>query len=266
MLDNNNFVNEAELIVAKAQEVGVTLRILGSTAFRIHSPEYVSIHSAMNRPMTDIDLMAYSKQIRQIEAFFSGTGYEMSRAALTPELFATRRIFNHQEKHFHVDIFLDELSMCHKIPFKNRLEIDYPTIPLAEMVLEKMQIATLADKDEKDILILLAAHRIGDHDHDTINGNYIASLISDDWGFYYTIKLNIQKVRKGLTQYHHLFKETDIQNIDDRLNQLESFIEQVPKSWKWKARAAIGPRVRWYNEVDEVERAAYLSDIKKTKE
>lgn len=260
MSDNGYFVSEAQRLVDVAQEKGVFLRILGSTGFRIHSPEYVAIHTAMERPMTDIDFVAYSKQDREIERFFVETGYEPVRAALTPELYASRRIYNHPSG-LHVDIFLDELSMCHRIPFKGRLEADHPTIPLAELVLEKTQIVRLADKDVKDMLILLAAHSIGDHDRNVINGKYIAKLLSDDWGFYYTNKINLGKIRNGLKSYSGIFSKEDEERIHENIEQLNRLIEEAPKSLKWKARAAIGARVKWYNDVDEVERAEHLSDI-----
>ncbi len=261
MQDNSNFVDEAKGMVERAQARGIFIRILGSTGFRIHSPEYVSIHAAMDRPMTDIDFIAYSKQDRQFEAFFVEEGYKPVVAALTPELFATRRIFNHPTNGIHIDVFLDELSMCHKISFRNRLEIDSPTIPLAELVLEKTQIVTLAEKDIKDMLILLAAHPVGDNDQETINGKYIADLLSKDWGFYYTTKLNLVKIRNGLTVHGHLFAEKDVQHIKERLDLLTRMIEEAPKSIKWKTRAAIGPKVKWYNDVDEVERAEFLQDL-----
>jgi hypothetical protein len=38
-------------------------------------------------------------------------------------------------------------------------------------------------------------------------------------------------------------------------------IENTPKALKWKARAAIGTRVQWYNDVEEVERAEHLSNL-----
>src|SRR5512140_1654679 len=112
MSANSHFVSEALGIVERAQAKGLFLRILGSTAFRIHSPEYVSIHEAMNRPLTDIDFVAYSRQDRGIEACLVGEGYKMVVAALTPELFAMRRIFNHPDTGIHIDVFLDELSFC----------------------------------------------------------------------------------------------------------------------------------------------------------
>ena len=261
MTDTSHFVDQALGIVERAQTRGVYLRILGSTAFRIHSPDYVAVHKAMDRPLTDIDFMAYSKQDREMEAALIGEGYKLVVAALTPELFATRRIFNHPTNGIHIDVFLDELSMCHKIPFRNRLEVDSPTIPLAELVLEKTQIVHLNEKDIKDMLILLAAHPVADHDRDTINGKYIAGLLSKDWGFYYTTKLNLSRIRKGLEVYRQPFSEQDVQHIIERLDLLEQMIEEAPKSIGWKARAAVGPKVKWYNDVDEVERAEHLEDL-----
>jgi hypothetical protein len=260
-MDTNQYVDEACRLVNKAQEKGVFLRILGSTAFRIHSPQFVAIHTAMDRPMTDIDFVAYGKQDRQFEAYLESEGYFIQKASITPELYATRRIFNHSSNGIHIDIFLDELAMCHRISFKGRLEVDSPTIPLAELVLEKTQIVTLADKDIKDMLILLAAHPIGDNDNDTINGKFIANLLGNDWGFYYTTILNLEKIRCGIDTHQHLFQPLDIGTIRDRLDQLKLTIENAPKSLRWKARAALGPKVKWYTDVDEVERAEHLNDL-----
>ncbi len=261
MSANSHFVGEALGLVERAQAQGVYLRILGSTAFRIHSPEYVSIHEAMDRPLTDIDFAGYSKQDRAMEAFLKAEGYILTMAAVTPELFATRRIFNHPNNGIHIDVFLDELNFCHKIPFRNRLEVDTHTIPLAELVLEKTQIVTLNQKDIKDMLILLAAHPVGDNDHETINGKHIASILSKDWGLYYTTTLSLEKIRKGLDVYRQPFSDQDVENIRERIDTLSKMIEEAPKSLAWRARARVGPRVKWYNDVDEVERAEHLGDL-----
>jgi hypothetical protein len=172
-----------------------------------------------------------------------------------------RRIFNHPTNGIHIDVFLDELSFCHKIPFKGRLEVDSPTLPLAELTLEKTQIITLNPKDIKDMLILLAAHPVGDNDKETINGKHIASLLSKDWGLYYTTTLSLEKIRKGVETYGQSFSEQDVANIRARIDQLSKMIEEAPKSLSWKARAAVGPKVKWYNDVDDVERAEHLADL-----
>jgi hypothetical protein len=159
-----------------------------------------------------------------------------------------------------VDIFEDELNMCHIVNFRNRLNLDSPTITLADLSLEKFQIVTLNEKDVRDMLMLFAAHPVGDTEYETINGKYIASILSKDWGFYYTTTMNLGKIRKGLDRYKDLFTAKDNENILERLTALEQMIESAPKSLVWKARAAVGTRVQWYNDVEEVERAEHLKN------
>jgi hypothetical protein len=262
-MQQSEFVDEAKRIVARAEEAGVTLRVLGATAFRIHCPQYVDIHIAMGREITDIDFASYSKQDKLVEQFFTKDNFTSDRkhAALTPGLFVGRHIYENPETGLHVDIFEDQLNMCHIVSFNNRLQQDSPTIPLAELTLEKVQIVTLNEKDIRDMLMLFAAHPVGDHDHETINGKYIAEVMSKDWGFYYTTTRNLEKIRSGIERYTHLFSTQDVQNISSRITDLSQMIDKAPKSLKWKARAAIGPRIQWYNDVEEVERADHLSDI-----
>jgi hypothetical protein len=161
-----DFIQEAIQIVDKAQTQGITLRILGATAFRIHCPDHTQAHIAMGRELSDIDFASYAREEKRIEQFFSNGNYQSSRkqAALTPGLFVGRHIYENPDNGLHVDVFEDELNMCHKVNFRERLHVDSPTIPLAEMALEKLQIITLNEKDVKDMLMLFAAHPIGNQD------------------------------------------------------------------------------------------------------
>lgn len=263
MTQQFDFVGEALRIVEKAQENGLTLRVLGATAFRIHCPDYVHVHISMGRDVTDIDFAGYSKEGERIENFLSKDQFQSERhqASLTPGLFVGRHIYENPQTGLHVDIFEDELNMCHVVNFRNRLHLDYPTITLADLALEKLQIVTLNEKDVRDMLMLFAAHPVGDIEKETINGKYIADILSKDWGFYYTTTLNLGKIRKGIERYKDLFTAQDNQSIAERIGQLEQMIEAAPKSLKWKARAAIGPRVQWYNDVEEVERAEHLQNL-----
>lgn len=258
-----DFVNEAINIVNKAQQQGLTLRVLGATAFRIHCPDHVHVHVSMGRDITDIDFAAYSREGEKIENFLAKDHFQSERqkASLTPGLFAGRHIYENPETGLHVDIFEDELNMCHVVNFRNRLNLDSPTITLADLSLEKFQIVRINEKDIRDMLMLFASHPVGDIEQETINGKYIASIMSKDWGFYYTTTMNLGKIRKGLERYKDLFTAQDNQNINDRITTLEKMIEAAPKSLAWKARAAIGTRVQWYNDVEEVERAEHLQNL-----
>jgi hypothetical protein len=241
----------------------LTLRVLGATAFRIHCPDHVHVHVSMGRDITDIDFAAYSKEGEKIENFLAKDHFQSERqkASLTPGLFAGRHIYENPETGLHVDIFEDELNMCHVVNFRNRLQLDSPTITLADLSLEKFQIVRINEKDIRDMLMLFASHPVGDVETETINGKYIASIMSKDWGFYYTTTMNLGKIRKGLERYKDLFTAQDNQNIHERITTLEKMIETAPKSLAWKARAAIGTRVQWYNDVEEVERAEHLQNL-----
>ena len=262
-MQQNDFVPQAIKIVESAQKSGLTLRVLGAAAFRIHCPNYVHVHIAMGRDITDIDFAAYSKEGEKVEKFLAKEFFTSARqkASLTPGLFIGRHIYENPETGLHIDIFEDELNMCHRVNFRNRLHVDSPTISLADLTLEKVQIVTLNEKDIRDMLMLFAEHPVGDVDTETINGKYIADIMSKDWGFYYTTKLNLAKIRKGMERYKDLFTVKDAATISERIDALEGMIEKSPKSIGWKARAAVGPRVQWYNDVEEVERADHLANL-----
>ncbi|MEM1551378.1 MAG: hypothetical protein QXS01_01705 [Candidatus Bathyarchaeia archaeon] len=243
-------INKALELIERANAKGLYLRVLGAVAFRLHCPKYGHL-LGKTRPITDIDLLAYGKQINQIEKLLLENGYE-KRPTSIAAVAARRRIFHDKQMGFSVDIFLDKLEMCHDIDFRGRLEVDYPTIPLAEMLLEKLQIVQINEKDVKDVIILLREHEVGESDKETINSKYIAKLLSDDWGFYYTATTNLNKIKSLLADYSKLV-EDDKKLIEDRIDSLIKVIEEEPKSLGWKMRAKIGAKKQWYRKVEEIQ-------------
>jgi hypothetical protein len=141
--------------------------------------------------------------------------------------------------------------MSHVIDFTGRLEQDYPTIPLADLLLEKTQIVKINEKDIKDTLLLLRTHDIGNDDKDVINASWIAHTLKDDWGFWYTVTTNLNKVNAYKNQYDWLSTE-DRAIIESRINKLLSAIEAEPKTSRWRFRARIGTKKKWYNDVEEL--------------
>jgi hypothetical protein len=243
-------IKKALNLIEGANSKGLYLRVLGAVAFRLHCPKFGHLLGKA-RTITDIDLMAYNRQIGQIERYLLENGYEM-RVTSIASVAARRRIFYDKQNGFSIDIFLDRLEMCHDIDFKGRLELDYPTIPLAEMLLEKLQIVQINEKDVKDVIILLREHEIGDKDEETINANYIAKLLANDWGFYYTATMNLNKIKNLLDHYSELV-ENDKKLIEGRIDKLLDIIEVEPKSLGWKMRAKIGTKKQWYRKVEEIQ-------------
>jgi hypothetical protein len=249
-------------IIAAAQSKGIQLRLLGAMAFRVHCPVHQDMQVSMHRVLTDLDFAAYYKQEKAIDKFFiKELGFEPQTASLTPGLMLGRKIYEDAEdRRPHVDVFFDKLDMCHVVSWeKGRLDIDKLTLCLADLMLEKLQIVHINEKDVIDLMMLLREHEIGPSDNETINGPYIAKLMAKDWGFYYTSTTNLNKVRSLLGDYGALSAE-DREIISARVDQLLQQIENEPKSVGWKLRAKVGTKKQWYNDVEEVERADHLID------
>lgn len=147
-----------------------------------------------------------------------------------------------------VDVFLDEFNMCHKLVLKNRLSVMKYTVPSSDLLLTKLQIVKITENDFKDVGALLYDLEFSDHDSETtIDLNYIVELLSDDWGFYTTVMDNISK---GMEYFFSYSKEGNV--VIGKLKTLKETLEKSPKSLKWKMRAKIGRKVKWYEEPEEV--------------
>jgi hypothetical protein len=232
------------------------LRLLGALAVRIHSPEFTALHQSLGRisgqtEFTDIDVMGYGKQSDRVEPFFKSIGFNPEpKIRRTPAIWAYRQLYLEPKGQFHVDVFFDALEMSHTIDFRKRLEVDYPTIALADILLEKMQIHHINEKDIKDTIVLLRAHELGSQDKETVNEDYIATVLRDDWGFYHTVTLNLEKTKTLLQGYD--VSQSDKDNVAKKVDRLLARIETEPKSTGFKLRARVGEKKKWYNDVDEV--------------
>jgi hypothetical protein len=248
-VEHLEYVDRALALVETARKRGVELRILGSLAYRLHCPAHVQLFEEMKRDLTDVDLAASGKQRKEARAFLESEGYEIDRDLLVATE-GSRYAFTDPRSGMVVDIFFDELYFCHPIPLGDRLHLDYPTITPTDLLLEKMQIVEINPKDIKDSLVLLLEHPIDSSNPDAIDGSYIAQLLAADWGFYYTVTRNLEKLRQSVADYGVL-GERGSEVVRERVNELRQAIEKEPKTSKWKMRARIGPRRRWYQEVAE---------------
>ena len=149
-----------------------------------------------------------------------------------------------------LDVFVGEFEMCHKIPIAQRLNLDPRTVPLAELLLTKLQVVRTNRKDVIDICAILLDHDVGETDGETVNAAYIASLLSGDWGLWRTSRGTIETTRAELPSLGLEQAERDL--IDGRLTALWDRVEEQPKSFRWKSRAKIGDRSRWYEEPEEI--------------
>lgn len=243
-----DLVEGAVKIVEKAKERGIVTRAMGACAVRLHCPEFQYLFDSLGRELTDIDIVTYAKYRGGLGDLLVELGYLPDERYIA--LYGERRlVYYHGNKRSKVDIFVDKLEMCHTIDFKGRLELDFPTITLADMFLEKMQIVEINEKDIKDVIVLLLEHKIAAEDDETINAKYIAKLLARDWGFHHTVTTNLNKVRYFSRRYEVLTDENR-EHLTSQIFQILEFIEGESKSLGWKLRAKIGVRKKWYQDVE----------------
>lgn len=249
--EREKFENELRRILNASANSGVTLRVIGSLAFQMHCPNYGFLQSALGRAYTDIDFAGYRKQAKEVKDLMSGLGYFEEREVFIVSE-GDRAIFNHPTNGFHVDVFFDKLDFSHTIFWTDRLEVDKPTIPLAELLLEKMQIFQINEKDIIDTIMLLLEHPLGDSDKEVINISRVAQLLARDWGLWRTTTMNLNKVMQMIDHYPQLSQEHR-DYVAAQVKKALARIEAEPKSTGWKLRARVGDRVKWYKDVDEVQ-------------
>ncbi len=249
--EREEFESELKRIIEANNNAGLMLRVIGSLAFQMHCPKFGYLQAVMGRAYTDIDFAAYKKQSREIKTLMAGLGYAENREVFIISE-GNRAIFENHHNKLHVDVFYDKLDFCHVISWEDRLEVDSPTIPLSEMLLEKMQIVKINEKDIIDTIMLLLEHPLGDMDKETINMTRVARLCANDWGLWRTTTMNLEKVGKLAPGYNQLSDENKTQVLG-QVKKALSRIEVEPKSMAWRLRARVGDRVKWYKEVDEVE-------------
>lgn len=246
------YVAEAKAVIQAAEDRGLHLRLLGALAVIEQCPGGIWLLERTNRVLTDIDFMGYEKELPRVEAMFEELGYQMlGGRGVTMDVWVGRRIFDDTTGgRRRVDVFLDRLDFCHPIELKGRLDRHPVTIPLTDIVLEKLQIVEINEKDLKDLVVLFLEHPVVDESAGGIDAGYVVDLLAKDWGFYYTVSLNLERIRRYMEGIPDLSEEQR-GLVVSRVDDLWGRVEEAPKSLKWKLRARVGPSRRWYNEVGE---------------
>jgi hypothetical protein len=153
-------------------------------------------------------------------------------------------------KEVKVDVWLEVFRMAHIFNFKDRLELDYPTLPLADLLMTKLQIVELNEKDARDVVSLLADHNLShnDENRDRINITRLAAQCSKEWGIYKTLTMNLNKIKTLVPEYldHGNAEKSVLERLDEILNSIEA----APKTLSWRMRARIGERRQWYESPD----------------
>jgi hypothetical protein len=235
-----------ELIDAAAAE-GIPLRLIGGFAVRVLCPRF----TPRVRDRQDLDLASVSDVRRRLTEFLVERGYEPDKRF--------NALYGHKQLYFvapdgvTVDVLVDRLDMCHVLPFKERIDRMPTTLDVTDLLLSKLQIVELTEKDVQDVLYLLSTFEVREGDEPgTIGLSRLEDIVRDDWGWWRTVTGNLDQIRQLATgPSAGLVPPNAERDPVDQTDALARAARDVPKTLRWRLRSKVGERKRWYRLPEE---------------
>ncbi len=239
-----DLTDEAQRLAAKIKSAGLNVKLLGGLAIWFHSPS--ARHEPLLRQYGDLDFIGPKKEMKKFIELMLESGYVEDKR-FNAIHGATRLILLDLEHQRPVDVLIDTFKMCHEIDLSDRLFIDSPTISLADLLLSKLQVTKLAQKDVADIASLLLDQ---DLTPEGIDVDYIVRILGNDWGFEHTVKATLKNLPIHLSE----FELTPAKKIDItiKIDKLKEEIIKGKKSFSYKIREKIGEKLPWAEEPEEL--------------
>jgi hypothetical protein len=249
---HDDVTEEARRILRTAEEKKVTLRLVGGLAIRFHCHGQ---HASHLREYHDVDVLGLADESEMISSVFRQLGYSPNFKYNL--LYGGSRLqFVNDATGKNVDVFLDKFSMDHRLDFRQRLRLDELTIPVTDLLLTKLQMARLGEKDVKDIIAILEDHELGrKDDREILNIGYVAKMCASDWGLYKTVTDNLRKMSGFIDQT--VQDSAERTELAAKLGVIRRSVEEAKKGMKWRIRGLVGERIRWYEPVELGEGEAY---------
>ncbi len=238
---------EGRRIVAAAEQHGLPVRLLGGVAVWARCPSAAA--PPLQRSYGDVDVISLSKVSRELAVFIESLGYTPDK--LFNALHGKQRLnFTDPASGRPLDVLLDQFAMCHALDLRDRVTLEPTTIPLADLLLTKLQVVQINDKDLIDITALLADHPVGGEDTDSIDLGRLASVLGKDWGFEHTVRINLEKVGASLSGRG--LADPVGAMVSERIAGITAALDTGRKTMGWQLRARVGERVRWYELPEDV--------------
>jgi hypothetical protein len=246
-VDETSLLEVAQALVDLATERGIALRLLGGLAIRLLTPEL----PPRTRTGQDLDFGARGSERRALTDLLGEQGYAPDRNFNA--LYGNKQLyFANPDTSLAVDVLIDKIAMCHTFSFADRLtRMPYTLDPL-DLLLSKLQIIELNEKDADDCLRLLVSFPLADSDEPaTMDLRVFRSLVGDDWGWWKTVTLNLDRLQALLDGGARPAIEGGRLDPRAQLATLAQAAQDAPKSRRWKLRSRVGERKRWYELPEE---------------
>ena len=239
---------EAQRLAEAAGTLGLSARLIGGLAIWLRCPSVRE--GPFARSYADMDFAISANAATKFKALLLTQGY------LPDQFFnglhgATRLYYGEPAGRWSIDVVIDELVMSHKLDLRGRLDGPALTVPLADLLLSKLQVWEINRKDLGDAMCLLADHPFSedDADQDGVSLPRLRNVLGKDWGFCHTFERNARKVAELWSQEQ---VPDAVHNVGDQVQAPLKAVEEAPKSRAWRLRSRVGERLRWYETPEEI--------------
>jgi hypothetical protein len=242
---NEQLKSDALRIIAAAEENKSPVRLLGGMAIYITSP--CTQKEPYARGIDDLDFVVSKKKSYSLEKLLEKIGFEGDHEFNS--IHGEYRLLFHSEL-MELDIFVGEFVQCHSMNLEKFIGSTTLTIPLANLLLTKLQVVQINKKDILDILALLHDHEVlvdGNPD-DVISLKELNAILSDDWGWFTTCVDNLDKIQRFVLES---INDPDKPMLLDKIDLIRSHAQSSKKSLKWTVRSKVGRKVQWYELPEE---------------
>ncbi len=231
-------------VIASAAARGITLRLLGGIAVFQLSPS--ARRPPLARQYHDFDVVVPARQGRSAAKAFLDLGY--AEDAYFNALHGAQRMVFTASDGFVVDVLVGTFQMCHRLHLGADLPESGLTIHPADLLLTKLQIVQIEEKDLLDAAALLVDLPPVRSAAGIEIDRFVAPLASD-WGFFHTVELNLRKVADFASGR---LGNAEARRVARGIQELRQAMDAIPKSLRWKARARIGEKIPWYDLPEEL--------------
>lgn len=240
---------EARGLIEALNDIDIMARLIGGLGIASHN--HTVVPTPLRRNYADIDLVIGKKHGSRLTKFLLGRGY-LANEKFNALHGAKRMLFYDKFNNRQIDVFVGSFDMCHFIELDKFLTFHKCSLAPEYLLLTKLQIIQLNQKDLIDVVRLLLMHQNKNSFASDCPGFSMKNLddvLCMDWGWYTTVTDNLLKVQSGASK---ILDDENLKYVNTYISEILAHLNDAPKSIKWKARAVIGRNKIWYEIPEEI--------------
>jgi len=230
--------------VDTAAHRGLLLRLYGGVAVGLLVERYLVDRHI---PAQDIDCICRRDDIIAMSELFRESGYEEDYS-VTRAFGEFRRKLRSTTSFPPLDLSIDKLRFSRTLDLRGRLSLRPHTISVADLLLSKLQIRHINEKDLADCVNLLGGYRPGaTEDAETFDSTHIALQCARQWGLWRLVTDNLRRLSSYLDE---LGCQGEVGGmLQHRIQHTLANIRWNRKTMAWRLRSLVGTHARYWDEV-----------------